>query len=178
MPTNLSADIVEFLERPATQNFLKCARHFVELLETDFADKSEFIKQAQTALIDLYATGHKLDDAWDIKSGRHYDTDDKLLFKNLNLGLISALGDETVYWEVFNPNEDEEAIQFWLVDDFEDIYRDLKIELTKIDFIGTDEAIADALLELKFSFTHHWGPHCISAVRGLHYIWYEGKTLL
>jgi hypothetical protein len=70
---------------------------------------------------------------------------------------------------------DKEPTQGWLVDDFADIYRDLKIELTKIEKIGTDEAVEDALWQLKWSFTNHWGQHCINALRALHYLWYDGK---
>ena len=73
---------------------------------------------------------------------------------------------------------DKEASQGWLVDDFFDIYRDLKIELSKIDTIATDEAIEDALWELKWGFFHHWGNHCINAMRYLHYWHFEGKKTL
>jgi len=64
------------------------------------------------------------------------------------------------------------------VDDFADIYRDLKIELIKIEKIGTDEAVEDALWQIKWSFVHHWGQHCINALRYFHYLYYDGKQTL
>lgn len=98
-------------------------------------------------------------------------------FINNNSALISSLGQDAFYWEVFDPyvNEDDnEPTQGWLVDDFEDIYRDLKIEL-EIMKLGTDEAIEHALWGMKFGFVHHWGQHCISALRALHFLWYGGQ---
>lgn len=67
---------------------------------------------------------------------------------------------------------DKEPTQGWLIEDFSDIYRDLKIELNKIDTIATNEAVEDALWQLKWSFFNHWGNHCINAIRYLHYYCY------
>lgn len=109
-----------------------------------------------------------------------------------NSNLISSLGKDCFYWEVFDPTytesdgkpgkgwkiTDREPSQGWLVDDVADIYADLKQELYKIDQIGTDEAIEDGLWQLKFGFTSHWGNHCVNAIRALHFIYYHGKTTM
>jgi hypothetical protein len=112
--------------------------------------------------------------------------------RNQNQALISTLGKDCFYWEVFDPTyteqdngqpgqdwkiKDKEPTQGWLVDDFSDIYRDLKIEFEKIK-IGTDEAIEDAFWQMKWSFINHWGHHCINALRYLHYLWYDGKLAM
>lgn len=160
-------------------------------MEIEDVDKETFYRRAHVALIDLYSSGHKLEQINLKYSGANSDFGDKDLefFKNKNVGLISTLGEDCFYWEMFDPTcfeKKEEAntnltvtdngpTQGWLVDDFADIYRDLKIELTKIGKVGTDEAVEDALWQLKWSFTNHWGQHCINALRAFHYLWYDGK---
>lgn len=189
---HLSTSIKEFLEKTSTETFLSAARHFVELLEKTAIEKEVFYSKAHTALLDLYSAGHKLDEIELKYSDANEDFDREAIFENRNAGLISELGSEVFYWEVFDPTyleidgrpsvgwsiKDKEATMGYLVDDFGDIYRDLKIELTKIDSIGTDVAIEDALWQLKFNFTHHWGNHCINALRYLHYLYYDGKSAL
>ncbi len=192
MTDKLSTDIREFLERTSTQTFLFAARQFVDLLETENIDKKIFYSKAHSALLDLYLAGHTLDQIELNYSSADSDFDRETIFENKNLGLITELGEETFYWEIFDPTysenngkpndgwktTDREASQGWIVDDFADIYRDLKIELIKIEKIGTDEAVEDALWQLKWSFAHHWGKHCINALRYFHYLYYDGKQTL
>jgi hypothetical protein len=188
----LSTDIKEFLNRTSTETFLLAARQFVGLLETSNLNKELFYSKAHIALLDLYSTGHKFDQIELKYSTKDKDFDRDAIFENKNKGQISDLGAEAFYWEIFDPTysekegqpnagwtiTDREATQGWLVDDFADIYRDLKIELIKIDNIGTDEAVEDALWQLKWSFAHHWGDHCINALRYFHYLYYDGKQIL
>ena len=188
----LSSDIKKFLERTSTENFLFTARQFVELLEVIKIDKEIFYSKAHTAILDLYLAGHKLDQIELKYTSADKDFDRDAIFENKNAGQISELGEETFYWEIFDPTysqndgqpnsdwtiTDKEATQGWLVDDFADIYRDLKIELIKIDRIGTDEAVEDALWQMKWSFSHHWGQHCINALRYFHYLYYDGKPVI
>ncbi len=188
----LSTDITEFLERTSTQTFFFAALQFADLLESENIDKEIFYSKAHTALLDLYSAGHKLEQIELKYSSADSDFDRNTIFENKNIGLISELGEEAFYWEIFDPTysekdgkpnagwtiTDREATQGWLVDDFADIYRDLKIELMKIDNIGTDESIEDALWQLKWSFANHWGQHCINALRYFHHLYYDGKQTL
>jgi Domain of unknown function (DUF5063) len=188
----LSTDIKDFLKRPSTEVFLLAARQFVGLVETVNIDKEIFFSKVHSALLDLYSAGHKLDQIELKYSSTDTDFDRDAIFIDKNIGLISELGEEAFYWEIFDPTyseksgqpnlgwtiNDKESSQGWLVDDFADIYRDLKIELLKIDTIGTDEAVEDALWQLKWSFAHHWGQHCINALRYFHYLYYDGKQTL
>ncbi len=172
----LLTDIQEFLTKNTTQNFLSAARQFVELLELEIIDKEDFFKRAYTALIDLYATGYKLEEI-DLKiEKKELDLNKHICFENKNLKQISTLGYDTKYQKVFNPiNKNvHELIQGDIALDFEDIYYDLKTELEKMK-IGTNEAIKDALWQMKFSFIMHWGNHCIDALRALHYLSQEEK---
>lgn len=188
----LSTDIKAFLEKASTNSFLLAARQFIGLLETEHLEKQMFCVKAHKALINLYSTGFDLEEINLKYSSPKSDFCRDELFVNKNTDLIAELGAMGFYWEVFDPTysekdgqpdsgwtiTDREASQGWLVDDFADIYRDLKIELMKIDSIGTDEAVEDALWQLKWSFVHHWGQHCINSLRYFHYLDYEGKQVL
>lgn len=179
MINTISSDIQKFLQKETTEKFLQAAQTFVALLERTDIPEKQFCKLTHTALVDLYAAGQKLE-AIELKySASDYTgaKTDEELFDSKNQNLISVLDEEVDYWQVFDPTflEGEEPTQGWLEDDFSDIYRDLKIELERIK-LGRDEDIEYALWEMHFGFHHHWGNHCINAMRALHYIWYEGKT--
>jgi hypothetical protein len=190
----ISQDIETFLDKDSTKDFLKIAGQFIELIEAENIPTEQFYKQAHRTLIDLYSSGHKLEQI-DLKyssADSDFGVTDQEFFKNKNQALISTLGKDCFYWEVFDPTytekengqplqgwkvTDKEPSQGWLVDDFADIYRDLKIEMEKME-IGTDEAIEDALWQMKWGFINHWGHHCINALRYLHYLWYDGKQAM
>jgi hypothetical protein len=187
----LSTEITEFLNKKSTTDFLNAVRQFVILLENGELNQEEFYKKSHKALSELYWTAMELETIELIHSGiaSEFKEIDKDELRKMNKNLISNLGKECFYWEVFDPTytekdgkpglgwkiTDKEPTQGWLVDDFDDIYADLKVELAKIDQIGTDSAIEDALWQLKFGFNHHWGNHCINAMRALHYFGYYGK---
>jgi hypothetical protein len=189
MTPQLSKDILEFINRDTTREFLVAAKKFVEILEDRGMTKEAFLKSSHSALVHLYSAGHKLQEIELKYSGADSDFNRDEIFDNQNAGLISELGEEAFYWEVFDPTyseqdgkpnsgwaiTDKDASQGWLVDDYGDIYRDLKIELEKIDKIGTDQAVEDALWQLNFGFRNHWGRHVINAMRYLHYYWYDNK---
>ncbi|HLW39583.1 MAG TPA: DUF5063 domain-containing protein [Brumimicrobium sp.] len=174
--------MVKLLNKESTINFLNAARQFVALLEGDNLDMERFYKKSHTTLSELYRTALKLETVELIYSEPEskFEEIDKDTLRKLNEQLVSLFGENCFYWKVFDPihSKEKEPVQGWLVDDFADIYSELKEELTKIDQIGTDEAIEDALWQLKFGFNHHWGNHCIDAMRALHYLWYDGKSAL
>ena len=188
----LSTEIIELLNNKLTTDFLNAARHFVKLLENGGLNQETFYKESHKALSELYRNALELETVDLIHSGpeSEFGEIDKDELRKMNKNLISNLGKDCFYWEVFDPTyteqdgkpgqgwkiTDKEPTQGWPVDDFADIYADLKEELTKIDQIGTDEAIEDALWQLKFGFNHHWGNHCIDAMRALHYLCYDGKV--
>lgn len=177
--SRVSTDIQEFLDRGTTKEFLISARQFISLLETENISTTDFYKRAHLSLSQLYAAGHRLEEI-SLKYSNAITVDRDELFENKNIAKISELGKDAFYWEVFDPiyDEDKEPTQGWLVDDFSDIYHDLKIELRKIDTIATNEAVEDALWQMKWSFLNHWGQHCISALRALHFLSYNGKHIM
>ena len=167
MGNNLSIEVSSFLNKSTTQSFLLAATIFVELLESKDIDIDTFCKKAYEALVVLYATGVQLEPMEKI-SNSDFDRDE--LFENYNMNRIVDLNKATLYWEVepaFTEGINEASLGD-LSDDFSDIYRDLKVELQKIK-MQTDDAIVDALWQLKWSFKYHWGRHCIDALRYLHH---------
>jgi Domain of unknown function (DUF5063) len=181
MSGTFSIEIQSFQQKDSTRNFLKVAHQFISLIETDNISVEEFYRQVYPILIDLYSTGQKLEQIelkYSSAESNFNKTNDEF-FINKNKALISTLGQNAFYWEVFDPyaaETENEATQGWLVDDFADIYRDLKIEFEKMK-LATDEAVEDALWQMKWSFVHHWGQHCISALRALHFLWYGGQYI-
>lgn len=170
------------LNKTSTQNFLKAARQFIKLLENGKLTQELFYANAHRALAELYSSGLDLESI-DLKysdSETEFEGIDQEKLREQNKNLISKLGKECFYWDVFDPTIEKEnkSTQGWLVDDFADIYADLKEELYKIEIIATDESIEDALWSVKFGFNHHWGNHCIDAMRALHYLWYNGKVAM
>ena len=174
----LLTDIQEFLERDTTQNFLNAAHQFIELLELEIINRDDFFKRAHMALINLYASGHKFEEIELKLEKKELDFNKSISFENKNLNQISTLGYDTKYRKVFNPiNKNvHELIQGDIALDFEDIYCDLKNELEKMK-IGTNEAVEDALWQMKFSFTMHWGNHSIDALRAMNYLSQDHQIL-
>jgi hypothetical protein len=178
----LSQEIIDLLNKTSTQNFLKAARQFAELLENGELTEELFYAKSHKALADLYSTGLNLESV-DLKysdSETEFEGVDQEKLRQQNKNLISKLGEDCFYWKIFDPTieKEDEPTQGWIVDDFGDISADLKEELHKIDEIATDESIEDALWQLKFGFNHHWGNHCIDSMRALHYLWYDGKVAM
>ena len=181
MTNELSNEITQLLNKKSSVDFLNAAQSFLELLEKTNLDDKEFFKLAHVTLSQLYTTGLQLEEVELIYSGPDYECikSDEELFENHNKVQIGNLGEDVFYREIFDPINDktDEPVQGWLVDDFADIYRDLKIELEKIK-LGTNDAVEDAIWQLRFGFYHHWGNHCINAMRALHFLWYDGKIAM
>lgn len=179
------------MNKKSTVDFLNAARNFVSLLEDGEIAQNDFYKNSHKALSELYWAALGLENIEIIYSGieNNLTEIERYDIIKMNKNLISNLGENVFYWQVFDPTYIEgnekstkgwhatgkEPMQGCLVDDFADIYGDLKEELIKIDEIGTNEAIEDALWQMKFGFNHHWGNHCINAIRALHYLWHDGK---
>ncbi|MGA2003288.1 MAG: DUF5063 domain-containing protein [Terriglobales bacterium] len=82
--------------------------------------------------------------------------------------LKAKLGEWDLYWEVFDPTKDSEAIRGSLADDIADVYRDIKEGLGCQDL---DLALqGDAIWEWRVGFYSHWGKHAIDALRTIHFL--------
>jgi Domain of unknown function (DUF5063) len=85
--------------------------------------------------------------------------------------LKEKLGDWDLYWMVFDPRTDNEAIHGSLADDIADVYRELKngIGLKETNKVPDGEII----FEWRFGFTSHWGQHAVNALRTIHFLLQE-----
>jgi len=83
-------------------------------------------------------------------------------------GRISdKLGALTLYWEVFDPYEEDAPVCGSIADDLADIYGDLKGAL-KVYQQGSESDRKDAVWHWRFNFHFHWGEHLVDALRALH----------
>ncbi|MBP7281185.1 MAG: DUF5063 domain-containing protein [Leptospiraceae bacterium] len=159
----LSASVMKFLERNTTQSFLNATQNFLNLLEMEISVEEIFWRKIHFALIDLYSTGFNLGEIELDVTENTFNSPKKVSPKYpINLKFSKK------YWKVMNPLQIENPIEGDIALDLEDIYHNLKMELEKIK-IGTDEAVEDALWQLKFSFQTHWGNHCVDALKILYY---------
>lgn len=165
----LSADITAYLHTPSTVAFLNSAKQVIHLLETGADSNEDYIRKLRLVLSELYFSANSFRPA-NLGYADDADFDRGELFKNSTTPDLTLLNID-FYWEVFEPigKINPEPVVGSLYDDLSDIYKDLKIELTKIEQIGTNEAIEDACWQLHFGFSTHWGHHCIDALRVLHY---------
>jgi len=82
--------------------------------------------------------------------------------------LKEKLGDWDLYWQVFDPIKNNEAIRGSLADDIADIYRDLKAGLV---LSAAQQALPeDNIWEWRLLFYSHWGKHAIDALRTIHFL--------
>jgi hypothetical protein len=79
--------------------------------------------------------------------------------------LKKTLGDWDLYWQVFDPTKNNEAIHGSLADDIADIYRDLKKGIDNIHLAPPE----DIVWKWRFGFSSHWGKHAIDALHVIHF---------
>ena len=164
----------------AVSRFGPIAQQYCSLVDSRSAlDKSEFLLQVYRMLPELIAEASGLppvsfgDDENEEQEASinkiHAETEMKqqewgLLYDSLK----EKLGDWDLYWMVFDPRTDNEAIHGSLADDIADIYRDLK------DGIGLKETnkvpACEIIFEWRFGFTSHWGQHAVNALRTIHFL--------
>lgn len=81
--------------------------------------------------------------------------------------LKERLGDWDLYWQVFDPTEDSEAIYGSLADDLADIYRDVKEGIVLRE---TGEVpVENIVWTWRLTFGFHWGKHAMDALRTIHF---------
>jgi hypothetical protein len=82
--------------------------------------------------------------------------------------LKEKLADWDLYWQVWDPTKDNEAIHGTLADDIADIYRDVKEGLVLNE---AQQALPeDNIWEWRLGFYSHWGKHAIDALRTIHFL--------
>ena len=82
--------------------------------------------------------------------------------------LKEKLGDWDLYWKIFDPTTDSEAVAGSLADDLADIYRDIADGLRTHK---TDVALQqDAIFSWRLLYYSHWGQHAMSALYAIHFL--------
>jgi len=167
----------------AINRFGLIAQQYCFFLDSRSAlDKSEFVLGLYRMLPELIAEGSRLPlvSFRDDESEEQEATIRRILaetemrqqeWEQLYDSLKEKLGDWDLYWMVFDPRTDNEAIRGSLADDIADIYRDLK------DGIGLQERdkvpACEIIFEWRFGFTSHWGQHAVNALRTIHFLLQE-----
>ncbi len=110
--SNLSNDIIKMLNKASTLSFLEAAKQFVELVGNTQISKEVFCQKAHCCLGDLYSAGQKLETVELKYSSSESDFKERRdeFFRDKNAGLISKLGKDCFYWEVFDPTYEKEVL--------------------------------------------------------------------
>lgn len=147
------------------------ARQFCDFIETASSDTGyKYLRNLQQQLLQLYQYGVQLPET-DLKTTIENTAE---IEASLLKQVLASLADRIIYTRfyamVFDPSEetDKEVVIGDLLDDIEDIYKDVKRFLLLWD-TGTEAAKENACWDLKFLFVHHWGDHCANALYAIHY---------
>jgi hypothetical protein len=155
----------------AFREFSFVASQFCALVDSaPSLDRVEFLSRIYDVLPQLIHRGIVLpavspsdvDDRKEIKRTRMKQEEWGQLYESLK----EKLGDWNLYWQVFDPTKDSEAIHGSLADDIADIYRDSKEGLGLQD---PDLALQrDVVWGWRFGYYSHWGRHAINALYTAH----------
>jgi hypothetical protein len=166
----------------AAERFGAVAERFCAIVDgAAHLEKTAFLLQVYRMLPELIGEAIRLPDTDSWQRNEPDDPDDlgQDLSKpraNFDIGdeawgglyqsLKEKLGDSNLYWEVFDPITESEAIRASLADDIADVYRDL----TKGPRCKKEDGaiVAEAVWEWRLLFYSHWGDHAISALRTIH----------
>jgi Domain of unknown function (DUF5063) len=156
------------------------AQQYCSLVDSRSAlEKSEFLLQVYRMLPELIAEAIRLplinfgDDENEVQEATINQIRARTEMRQQEWGqlynsLKEQLGDWDLYWQVFDPRKDNEAIRGSLADDIADVYRELK------DGIVLKEAIEipphEIVFEWRLGFFTHWGKHAIDALRTMHFL--------
>ena len=161
----------DFIELSEFKKFRELAENFFVLIEQETElDNYDFRCELHQKLAELYTQAWKLPN---LELQFDSEVEDKLVESNtkeLGKNLTEKLGDQTFYYEVFDPfhPEDDDPTQGWLIDDLTDIYSEIKNGILKIEN-GKPEYVEDGIWDIIFGRNSHWGNHAINALRALHY---------
>jgi len=156
------------------QEFIKSCRSYCEILErNEEIDSTEFLIAVQNLLTQLYAKAvnfRTVELETDVEFKREIE---KEKFKKIMNRTSENIGQNQLYWTIFDPTENvfgnEPPVMGDLLDDLMDIYQDIKRELLVLD-IDTVESRESAVWGSNFLFWNHWGLHAIDAMRTIHYV--------
>ncbi|MFZ3264951.1 MAG: DUF5063 domain-containing protein [Terriglobales bacterium] len=155
------------------REFTLVAAHFCDVVDSASAlDRVELLSRLYEMLPRLISQGIALpslswsndDTRKEIRQTRMKEAEWGQLYELLK----EKLGEWNLYWQVFDPTNDSEAIRGSLADDIADIYRDIKEGLT---LHNPNLALQqDAVRGWRVLYYSHWGPHAINALFTIHFL--------
>jgi hypothetical protein len=168
----------EFLD--TANRFVLVAQQYCSIVDSAATvDKTEFLLRLYRTLPELVAEAIRLPQ---VEFGEDEDEEQEASIRQIRAkteikqeewgplynSLKEKLGNWDLYWQVFDPRTDNEAIRGSLADDIADIYRDLidGIRLKETDQVPPYEII----FEWRLGFFSHWGKHAIDALRTIHFL--------
>lgn len=156
----------------AFEGFSLVASQFCAVVDSaPSLDRVEFLSQIYEVLPRLIHQGivlpavspSNVDDRKEIKRTRMKQAEWGHLYESLK----EKLGDWNLYWQVFDPTKDSEAIYGSLADDLADIYRDVAHGLG-IDKPGL-ALRQDVIFSWRVLYYSHWGQHAMNALYAIHF---------
>ena len=157
---------------PGIEKQINVFKQFCKFFETfSLDDKRAYLQAFRTELLVIYSCGLTLPGDASLSDVEYENVVTAESIKNRLLAISGLIAEHRFYWEVFDPTNhlDTEAVCGDLIDDIGDIYKDIKKAVLTYE-TGTEAAKQDAAWQLHFGFHHHWGDHCIDALRACHYI--------
>jgi hypothetical protein len=145
--------------------FRLTASRFVETVDSAANHQLEaFLSIIGNRLAELYCIALQLPsvepDTSDVDRTSFSTEEWAILYESLR----RKIGPFDVYWAIFDPTEESNAVQGSLAQDISEIYYDLKFDLSLADRVPQN----DWLWELRFSFRTHWGTHLMRAMAAIH----------
>lgn len=172
----MTHDTIPLEEQAAIIRFVGRAREFCALLEghADY-DAHTFIREASVLLGDLYGAVWGLGDFVPDDECDAPDPDiDHAAMLAAIAGFHEKLADPAglyVFAARDDAGEQTDLSAGWIVDDFRNIYTDLKEGLLRFDS-GIEGAMAEAVCDWWFGIGT-WGRHVLGALRVLHYLYWS-----
>lgn len=149
----------ELVITPEIAEFVEQVRRFCQFVEQAHTDPlSERLTKARVRLLELYRAGLSLPD---VEPPDDVEADRRLEQPKAWPGFEGF----ELYWEVFDPYEEDRPVGGSLSDDVLDVYRDVHRGLNLWE---QDVPKTAALWEWRFHRDIHWGDHAIDALRALH----------
>lgn len=157
---------MEEKDQEAIKIFEGVASRYCETIKNaNSISRKELIRRMSTILPELYTGASNLPPTKIVSDEvrrSYHDTDE---WMNLFHSLQRKLGSWDVYWYVFDPIHEKDAITQCLGDDLADIYYELE---DYFQGLADDATLEDAVWEVRFGFESHWGHHLTSALRVVH----------
>jgi Domain of unknown function (DUF5063) len=153
---------------PSAAAYRDAARLYCALMEGYRRhSRASFIKHLEPSLAFLYYAGSPLPDVTPATATADLNKQSAAngdLFGEQFGQLRAFLGDYDTYREVLDPlDPNDEPVQVHLAGDLVEIYEDSLHNLKLLDL--PEVAPDDVLWEWRFSFSHHWSRHVVSALR-------------